>query len=174
MDLQYPIGKFQWGGEISEAQRAQLIDRLEQVPSDLHQAVAGLTAEQADTPYRPEGWTVRQLVHHLCDSNINAYVRFRLALTEDDPPIKTFAQERWAALEDARTAPLELSLSLLESLQRRWVLLLRSLGAADFARTFRHPQMGAVALDRYLGLVDWHGRHHLAHIRSLRERLGWQ
>jgi hypothetical protein len=105
---------------------------------------------------------------------MNAYVRVRLALTEDVPTIKPFAQERWAILEDARTAPPELSLSLLESLHRRSVLLLRSLSAADFARTFRHPEMGVVTLDRYLGLYAWHGRHHIAHITSLRDRMGWK
>jgi hypothetical protein len=105
---------------------------------------------------------------------MNAYVRFRLALTEDEPTIKPYAQERWASLEDARTAPMELSLSLLESLHRRWVLLLRSLRAADFARTFRHPEMGVVALDKLLGMAAWHGRHHIAHITSLRDRMGWK
>jgi hypothetical protein len=174
MDLQYPIGKFQWGGAITDAQREKLIEQIEQAPTQLRQAVAGLTEEQVDAPYRPDGWTVRQVVHHLSDSHMNAYVRFRLALTENEPTIKPFAQERWAALEDARTAPLELSLSLLESLHRRWVILLRSLCAADFARTFRHPEMGVVTLDKYLGMAAWHGRHHIAHITSLRDRMGWK
>ena len=174
MDLQYPIGKFQWGGVLTDEQRDQLIDQIEQAPAQLRHTVAGLTEEQVDTPYRPGGWTVRQVVHHLSDSHMNTYVRFRLALTEDEPTIKPYAQERWAALEDARTAPVGLSLSLLESLHGRWVLLLRSLRAADFARTFRHPEMGVLTLDKYLGLVAWHGRHHIAHITSLRERMGWK
>jgi hypothetical protein len=174
MDLQYPIGKFQWGGAITDAQREQLIAQIEQAPAHLRQAVAGLTEKQLDTPYRPEGWTVRQVVHHLSDAHMNAYVRFRLALTEDEPTIKPYAQERWASLEDARTAPMELSLSLLESLHRRWVLLLRSLRAADFARTFRHPEMGVVTLDKLLGMAAWHGQHHIAHITSLRDRMGWK
>jgi hypothetical protein len=174
MDLQYPIGKFQWGGAITDEQREQLIGQIEQAPAQLRQAVAGLTEEQVDTPYRPGGWTVRQVVHHLPDSHMNAYVRFRLALTEDVPTIKPYDQERWAALEDARTAPTELSLSLLESLHRRWVLLLRSLRAADFARTFQHPEIGLVTLDKYLGMAAWHGRHHIAHITSLRDRMGWK
>jgi hypothetical protein len=174
MDLQYPIGKFQWGGVITDEQREQLIAQIEQLPAQLRQAMAGLTAGQVDTPYRPEGWTVRQVVHHLADSHMNVYIRFRLALTEDEPTIKPFAQERWANLDDARTAPTELSLSLLESLHRRWVLLLRSLRAADFARTFRHPELGAVTLDKYLGMAAWHGRHHIAHITCLRERMGWK
>jgi len=173
MDLQYPIGKFQWGGAITEAQREQLIAQIEQAPAQLRQAVAGLTQEQVDTPYRPDGWTVRQVVHHLPDSHMNTYIRFRLALTEDEPTIKPYDQERWAVLEDARTAPVELSLSLLEALHQRWVLLLRSLRAQDFARTFRHPELGVVNLDKYLGMVAWHGCHHVAHITSLRDRMGW-
>ena len=179
MDLQYPIGKFQWGGVkwggvSTDEQRRQLIDQIDQAPAQLRQALAGLTEEQIDTPYRPGGWTVRQVVHHLPDSHMNAYGRFRLALTEDEPTIKPYDQERWAALEDARTAPAELSLSLLEPLHRRLVLLLRSLRPEDFARTFRHPEMGVVTLDRLLGMYAWHGRHHIAHITSLRDRRGWK
>jgi len=179
MDLQYPIGKFQWGGVkwggvSTDEQRRQLIDQIDQAPAQLRQAVAGLTEEQIDTPYRPGGWTVRQVVHHLPDSHMNAYGRFRLALTEDEPTIKPYDQERWAVLEDARTAPAELSLSLLEPLHRRLVLLLRSLRPEDFARTFRHPEMGVVTLDRLLGMYAWHGRHHIAHITSLRDRRGWK
>jgi len=174
MDLQYPIGKFHWAGAATDEQRAEYIAQLEEAPAQLRKAVAGLTPEQVDTPYRPEGWTVRQVVHHLPDSHMNTYTRFRLALTEDEPTIKPYDQERWAALADARTAPVELSLTLLESLHSRWVLLLRSLRAEDFARTFRHPEMGTLNLDKYLGLVAWHGRHHIAHITSLRERMGWK
>jgi len=174
MDLQYPVGKFQWEGAITDEQRKQLINQIEQAPAQLRQAVARLTQEQLDTPYRPGGWTVRQVVHHLADSHMNAYIRFRLALTEDEPTIKPYAQERWAALTDARTAPTELSLSLLESLHRRLVLLAQSLRAEDFARTFRHPEMGVVTLDRLLGMYAWHGRHHIAHITSLRDRMGWK
>ena len=123
---------------------------------------------------RPEGWTVRQVVHHLPDSHMNTYIRFRLALTEDEPTIKPYDQERWAALQDARTAPIGLSLTLFESLHSRWVLLLRSLRTQDFARTFRHPEIGVLTLEKYLSLVAWHGRHHIAHITSLRERMGWR
>ncbi len=174
MDPRYPIGKFQWGGPVPDKQREQLIDQVEQAPGQLRQAVAGLTQEQVDTPYRSEGWTVRQVVHHLPDSHMNTYIRFRLALTEDEPTIKPYDQERWAALKDARTAPLELSLTLLDSLHQRWVLLLRSLRTQDFARTLRHPELGVLALEKYLGMVAWHGRHHIAHITSLRERMGWK
>jgi len=174
MDLQYPIGKFQWGGAITDKQREELIAQVAQAPAQLRQAVTGLTQEQVDTPYRPEGWTVRQVVHHLPDSHMNTYIRFRLALTENEPTIKPYDQERWAVLEDARTAPIELSLALLESLHSRWVLLLRSLRPQDFGRTLRHPELGVLTLDRYLSLVAWHGRHHIAHITSLRGRMGWR
>ena len=174
MDLQYPVGKFKWEGVFTDEQRQALIAQIEQAPAQLRKALAGLTEEQVDTPYRPEGWKVRQVVHHLSDSQMNAYVRFRLALTEDEPTIKPFDQERWATLEDARTAPVELSLSLLESLSRRFVLLLRSRRAEDFARTFRHPEIGVVTLDNYLGIYAWHGRHHIAHVTSLRDRRGWK
>jgi len=174
MDLQYPVGKFKWEGVITDEQRRQLIAQIEQAPAQLRKALAGLTEEQVDTPYRPGGWTVRQVVHHLPDSHMNAYVRFRLALTEGEPTIKPYDQERWATLKDARTAPAELSLSLLESLHRRFVLLLRSLRAEDFARTFLHPEMGVVTLDKYLGMYAWHGRHHIAHVTSLRDRMGWK
>jgi hypothetical protein len=174
MDLQYPVGKFKWEGVITDEERRQLIAQIEQAPAQLRKALAGLTEEQVDTPYRPGGWTVRQVVHHLPDSHMNAYVRFRLALTEDEPTIKPYDQERWATLKDARTAPAELSLSLLESLHRRFVLLLRSLRAEDFARTFLHPEMGVVTLDKYLGMYAWHGRHHIAHVTSLRDRMGWK
>jgi len=174
MDLRYPIGKFQWEAAITDKQREQLIAQIEQAPAQLRQALAGLTEEQIDTPYRPGGWTVRQVVHHLPDSHMNTYTRFRLALTEDEPTIKPYDQERWAVLEDARTAPPELSLSLLESLHQRWVILMRSLRAQDFARTFRHPEIGQVTLDKYLGMAAWHGRHHIAHITSLRDRMGWK
>lgn len=174
MDLQYPIGKFKWEGALTDGQKRQLIDEIEQAPVELRNAVVGLTNEQIDTPYRPGGWTVRQVVHHLADSHLNAYVRFRLALTENQPTIKPYDQVRWALLDDARTAPLELSLSLFESLQQRLALLLRSMRAEDFARQLRHPETGIVSLERLLSLYAWHGRHHIAHITSLRDRMGWK
>jgi len=173
MDLRYPIGPFKFEGGISTDERRRLIDEIEQAPAKLRAAVHGLSAEQLDTPYRSGGWTVRQVVHHLPDSHLNAYTRFKLALTEQEPVIKPYEQDRWAELTDARTAPVELSLALLESLHRRWVLLLRSLTASDFARTFKHPEMGVVSLDKNLALYAWHGRHHVTHITALRERMGW-
>lgn len=173
-DLRYPVGRFQMEGEITEEQRRQLIDEIAEAPAKLRAAVAGLSDEQLETPYRPEGWTVRQVVHHLPDSHLNSYTRFKLALTEDEPMIKPYDEGRWAELDDARHAPLEVSLALLDALHRRWVLLLRSLTPADAARTFRHPELGVVTLDRNIGLYAWHGRHHIAHITSLRERMGWE
>ena len=151
-----------------------MIQEIADTPANLRASVAGLSAEQLDTPYRPGGWTVRQVVHHVPDSHMNSYVRFRLALTEDEPTIKPYDESRWAELADSRTARIETSLALLESLHERWVLLLRSLSPADFRRQFRHPELGVVSLEKNLALYAWHGRHHVAHITSLRERMGWQ
>ncbi|HLN04185.1 MAG TPA: bacillithiol transferase BstA [Bryobacteraceae bacterium] len=174
MDLQYPIGRFAWSGPNSEDDRKRYIGEIEQAPSRLRAVVAGLSDAQLDTPYRPGGWTVRQVVHHVPDSHLNSYVRFRLALTEPEPTIKPYDESRWAELTDAKTAPIEMSLALLESLHSRWILLLRGLKQNDFAREFRHPELGTVSLDKNLALYAWHGRHHVAHITSLRERMGWK
>ena len=173
MDLRYPIGPFKFEGSVTEDQRERFIDQIEGTPAKLRAAVEGLSPEQLDTPYRPGGWTVRQLVHHLPDSHLNSYTRFKLALTEDEPTIKPYYEDRWAELDDARNAPIEISLALLGSLHQRWVLLLRSLAPQDFARTFRHPELGVVSLDKNVSLYAWHGRHHVAHITSLRERMEW-
>ena len=173
MDLRYPIGLFKFEGSVTEDQRERFIDQIEGTPAKLRAAVEGLSPEQLDTPYRPGGWTVRQLVHHLPDSHLNSYTRFKLALTEDEPTIKPYYEDRWAELDDARNAPIEISLALLGSLHQRWVLLLRSLAPQDFARTFRHPELGVVSLDKNVSLYAWHGRHHVAHITSLRERMEW-
>jgi hypothetical protein len=172
-DLRYPVGKFQPLEGITETKRQALIDGIEQAPAKLSAAIQGLTAEQLDTPYRPDGWTVRQVVHHVPDSHLNAYVRFKLALTEEAPTIRPYEQQLWAELADARVGPVEISLALLQALHRRWVLLLRALQKKDFARTFRHPELGVMTLDQQLQLYEWHGRHHVAHITSLRERKGW-
>jgi len=179
MDLQYPIGKFAWnrsgdGLLASEAERQQWLADIEETPARLWAAVTGLTEPQLDTPYRPGGWTVRQVVHHLADSHLNSYVRFRLALTEDEPTIKPYDQELWANLRDARTAPAELSLTLLETLHQRWVMLLRSLKPEDFSRALKHPELGRVTLEKYLALYAWHGKHHVTHITGLRQRSGWK
>jgi uncharacterized damage-inducible protein DinB len=173
-DLRYPIGKFQPKPQLTDDERQALIHQLTEAPAKLRQSVSGLMEEQLDTPYRPEGWTVRQVVHHLPDSHFNAYVRMKLAMTEQQPTIKPYEQQLWAELSDAKTAPIELSLTLLESLHKRWVLFLQSLKSSDFARTLNHPESGVMNLDRILQLYAWHGRHHTAQITSLRERMGWK
>ena len=172
-DLRYPIGKFEWKGSGGTDQLNRWVDEIEEAPAQLRLAVRDLSQVQLDTPYRPGGWTVRQLVHHVPDSHMNSYVRFRLALTESEPVIKPYDEARWAELHDSRTAPIELSLSLLDSVHARWVLLLRSLTAADWQRTFRHPDLGLMTLEGNAGLYAWHGRHHTAHITAVRKRLGW-
>lgn len=172
-DLRYPIGKFTFKDSPTPEERVQLIQQIEQAPAKLRAAVSGLSQQQLDTPYRPEGWTVRQVAHHVPDSHLNAYVRFKLALTEDEPTIKPYAEDRWAKLADTQATPVEVSLALLESLHDRWVRLLRSLQPDDWKRTFRHPELGVMSLEKTLSLYAWHGRHHVAHITSLRERNGW-
>jgi hypothetical protein len=172
-DLRYPIGKFTYEGLSTEEQKQKYINDIEQAPANLRAAVKGLSDQQLDTPYRPEGWTVRQVTHHVPDSHLNAYVRFKLALTEDAPTIKPYAEDLWAQLADTQTTPVEVSLTLLDSLHTRWVRLLRSLKVEDWRRTFRHPQLGEVSLEKNLVLYAWHGRHHVAHITGLRERNSW-
>lgn len=173
-DLRYPVGQFQFNGDTSQRAREQRIGEIAAAPAHLRVAVARLTPTQLDTPYRPGGWTVRQVVHHVPDSHLNAYVRIKLALTEDEPTIKPYEEARWAELPDGRTAPIEVSLGLLDALHQRWVLLLRNLGAEDFHRRFRHPEQGRlIELDEIVAMYAWHGRHHVAHITSLRQRMGW-
>lgn len=172
-DPRYPIGKFHYEGPPSEQQRRQFLEEIASTPANLRSAVKGLSPAQLDTPYRDGGWTVRQVVHHVPDSHLNSYVRFKLALTEDDPTIKPYAEDRWAELADSKSTPIEVSLTLLDSLHDRWVRLLRSLNADDWKRTFRHPELGAMTLEKNLALYAWHGRHHVAHITELRKRMGW-
>ena len=171
--LRYPIGRFDAKQALTTDERAVLFDELTDLPGRVRQAVAGLSEEQLDTPYRPDGWTVRQVVHHLPDSHLNGYVRFKWAATEDDPLIRTYDQAGWSELEDARSAPLGHSLALLEAVHGRWVGWLRTLGQADWARTYEHPKWGSVTLDMTLQLYGWHGNHHLAHITGLKARMGW-
>jgi uncharacterized damage-inducible protein DinB len=173
-DLQYPIGEFQWSGTASDDDRRRAIAAIAAAPAQLRAAVAGLTSKQLDTPYRPDGWTIRQVVHHVPDSHMNAYVRFKLALTEEQPTIKPYQEARWAELADTKATPVETSLALLESLHERWVMLLRSMSAEDFARTLNHPETGVGTLDRTLALYAWHGAHHTAHVTSLRDRMSWK
>jgi hypothetical protein len=172
-ELRYPVGKFRFPDAVSAGDLARFIEEIAQAPARLRAAVAGLDDAQLDTPYRPGGWTVRQVVHHVPDSHMNSYVRFRLALTEDDPVIKPYEEARWAELADARTMPIEPSLTLLESLHARWVPLLRSMSGAEWKRGFRHPELGPVRLDQNAALYAWHGRHHVGHVTALRERMGW-
>ena len=173
-DLRYPIGQFRYDGEPDQHRREQWIEEIAATPANLRAAVAGLSPQQLDTPYRDKGWTIRQVVHHLPDSHLNAYTRIKLALTEDVPVIKPYEEARWAELPDGRTAPIELSLNLLESLHHRWVMLLRQLTPADFRRRFIHPQHGRpIELQETLALYAWHGQHHVAHITSLRHRMAW-
>ena len=174
MDLRFPIGPMPTLTEVSAEQRSQLIADLASLPEALRKAVAGLTEDQLDTPYRPDGWTVRQVVHHVPDSHMNAYIRFKLALTEPRPTIKPYAEARWAELPDTAATPIATSLDLLANLHQRWVILLRALGDNDFERTFVHPDMEQpVALKTALGMYAWHGKHHVAHVTALCERMGW-
>ncbi|MEP6550034.1 MAG: YfiT family bacillithiol transferase [Gemmatimonadales bacterium] len=172
-DLRYPVGKFSWDAPISEADHPKLIAAIAETPAALRSAVKGLSREQLDTQYRPGGWTVKQVVHHVPDSHMNAYTRFKLALTEDVPTIKTYEEAAWAELPDSQKVPIEVSLDLLDALHLRWLALLRSMDQAEFKRQLRHPEHGRVlSLEQMLGLYAWHGRHHVAHITSLRKREG--
>lgn len=173
-EVRYPIGRFRPEPRIDAEKRRAYLAEIEALPGALRRAVEGLGGERLETPYRPGGWTVRQVVHHVADSHLNAYVRFKLALTEDRPPVKTWNESAWGELADARDAPLEASLTLIDGLHRRWMGLLASMAREDFARTFRHPEWNEVRLDDFLQLYAWHGRHHVAQIDSLRRRAGWE
>jgi hypothetical protein len=173
-DLRYPVGQFRYEGEPDQQRREQWIGEIAVAPAHLRAAVAGLSSFQLDTPYREKGWTVRQVVHHLPDSHLNAYTRMKLALTEELPTIKPYDEARWAELPDGRLAPIELSLALLESLHLRWVLLLGQLTQVQLRRRFMHPELAKpFELQEALALYAWHGRHHVAHITSLRRRMAW-
>jgi len=173
-NLRYPIGEFTYEGGMSDRRRGECVARIAAAPRALRAAVAGLTEAQLDTPYRPGGWTVRQVVHHLPDSHLNAYVRIRLALTESGPTIKPYEEARWAELPDARSAPVEISLTLLEALHARWTLLLERLGPIDGARAVHHPEHARdLTIDELLALYAWHGEHHVAQVTGLRRRMGW-
>jgi hypothetical protein len=172
-DARFPIGRFSIEGEITPERRREWIARIAAMPARFRAAVAGLSPEQLDTPYRDGGWTVRQLVHHLPDSHMNAYVRFKLALTEDDPTVKTYDEALWAQLPDSRDTPPEVSLALLDALHTRWTGLLAALGDAQWRRTLQHPEWGGIALETVLAQYAWHGDHHVAHVTALRERMGW-
>ena len=172
-DLRYPVGKFQWPAHVTPEDRAEYIDTISSAPARLRQAVAGLTAEQLDTPYRPGGWTVREVIHHVPESHMNSYIRFKLALTENEPTVKPYDEAAWARLPDIADTPIEVSLTLLESLHKRWIVLLRGFSEGDWKKRFIHPELGPVALENNLALYAWHSNHHIGHITSLRGRKGW-
>jgi len=172
-DPRYPIGKFTYDGPPTEAQCRKFIEDIEQTPAALRTAVHGFSAQQMEAPYRDGGWTVRQVVHHLADSHMNAFIRFKLALTEDEPTIKPYKEDQWAKLADVQSTAPEVSLALMESLHERWVRLLRSLDPKEWKRTFRHPERGVVSLEYNVAMYAWHGRHHVAHITELRSRMRW-
>lgn len=173
-DLRYPVGKFDFDAPIAESDHPLLIATIAETPGALRSAVAGMSRDQLETRYRPGGWTVKQVVHHVPDSHLNAYTRFKLALTEDEPTIKPYNEAAWAELADSRRVPIEVSLELLDALHLRWVTVLRSMDSADFRRGVRHPEHGRLlTLQQLLGLYAWHGRHHVAHITSLKKREGW-
>jgi hypothetical protein len=174
-DLRYPIGKMPvLEARVNAPQREEWIRTIESLPQRLRRAVEGFTPERWDTPYRPGGWTVRQLVHHIPDSHLNAYMRFKLALTEDEPTIRPYDEDAWARLVDTRATPPEVSLVLLEALHTRWVVLLRSIPEPSYERTLRHPEHGRIfTLEQLLAQYAWHSEHHLRHITALCEREMW-
>lgn len=172
-DLRYPIGKFEAPKTMTADLRDELISRIAEAPSQLRTAVTGLSSQQLNTPYRDGGWTVIQVVHHLPDSHMNAYIRCKLAVTENAPTIKPYDETRWAELQDASGLDIEVSLVLLEALHRRWVVFLQSLTEEQCQCIFHHPETGVMSLDHTLALYAWHGRHHVAHITALRKRMGW-
>jgi uncharacterized damage-inducible protein DinB len=172
-DPRYPIGKFNGQPPTNDLEREQFLRDIDETPANMRAAVKGLSEQQLDTPYREGGWSVRQVVHHVPDSHLNSYIRFKWALTEDEPTIKPYAEDRWARLADSKVTPIEVSLTLLDSLHRRWSDLLHSLRGEDWKRKLRHPEAGVLTLDKMLALYAWHGRHHVAHITSLREKMGW-
>ena len=173
-DLRYPVGRSILTKEpLTAARRRELVDQIRDTPREMRRVVTGLSPTQLDTPYRPGGWTVRQVAHHLPDSHMNAYIRFKLALTEEEPAIKPYDEAAWAELADTRTVAIESALVLLERLHERWVALLSAMGEGEFRRTLRHPERGVMTLDQMLELYAWHGRHHVAHIEGLRRRSSW-
>jgi len=173
-DLRYPIGKYDRSkGPKTPEERKHLIDSIAETPERLQQAVTGLNGKQLDTPYREGGWTVRQVAHHLADSHMNAYVRYKLALTEENPTIKPYDEAAWADLADSRVTPIDVSLALMEHLHSRWVVLLRSMKADEWERKLTHPEAGVMSLNDMLGMYAWHGSHHVAHITGLRNRNQW-
>jgi DinB family protein len=172
-DLRYPIGRYAPHTPFSDASRAATIASIEQTPAKFRRASAGLTDAQLDTPYRPDGWTVRQVVHHLADAHMVLYARTKIALTEDNPPVKMWDEVTWAELLDARSMPIDGSLAIIDAVHARLVHLLETLTPDQFGRTMKHPEWGVVSIDWLVGLCAWHGEHHTAHVSELRKRRGW-
>lgn len=172
VDLSHPLGRFDRHAARTADSRRAAIEDIAALPARMRDAVTGLADAQLDTPYRPGGWTVRQLVHHVADSHMNGFIRTKLALTEQNPTIKPYDQDAWARLADARL-PIAVSLSILDAVHERWTAVCRSVADADFARTFVHPEMGQLTLDSQIHLYGWHSRHHVAHVTGLRQRKGW-
>jgi uncharacterized damage-inducible protein DinB len=167
-DPRYPIGRFSYEGPYSEAQRTELIEQIERAPGELRRAFEQLPAGGLDVPYREGGWTARQVIHHVPESHMNSYLRFKFAMTESEPTIKPYDEAVWAVQPDVATTPPEISLDLLEALHKRWVAFLRTLKPEDWSRTFRHPELGVMTLDKNLALYAWHGRHHTGHLQLIR------
>ena len=172
-ELRYPVGPCVWSEQLTAEEKRQHVRDISELPANLREAVAGLALQHLDIPYREDGWTIRQIVHHVPDSHLNSYVRFKLALTEDQPIIKPYDEQLWAELPDARTAPVEISLDLADGLHRRWSLLLNNMTDADFEKSIRHPELGVLKLKSLLAGYGWHCRHHVAQILATRRRMGW-
>jgi hypothetical protein len=172
-DLRYPVGTLTYDSDITPGKRTAWIRQIAETPAAMRSALRGLTDAQLDTPYRPGGWSVRQVAHHVPDSHMNAFIRFKLALTEDNPTIRPYNEAEWAKLADVTLTPVETSLEILEAVHRRLVVLLEALQPEDFARPLMHPENGPTTVDRLLQMYAWHGRHHVAHITSLRGRENW-
>ena len=172
--LKYPIGRFQRPEVVTDADIKAWIEEIAVLPATLRQIVENLSDVQLSTPYREGGWTVRQVLHHVPDSHMNAYMRFKLALTEEKPTIKPYMENRWAELKDSQATPVQVSLDMLDALHRRWVILLKGMSASDFKRTFIHPEhKKEMSLDGIVAMYAWHGKHHCAHIQQLKERMKW-
>ncbi|MCO4292761.1 putative metal-dependent hydrolase [Solitalea sp. MAHUQ-68] len=170
-NLKYPIGRFNKPEDITQNDIEEAIKSISELPEEIEKAIAGLSSQQLDTPYRTDGWTVRQVIHHIPDSHMNAYIRFKLALTEENPTVKPYLEDKWAELEDTKQTPIEISLQLLKSLHQRWVVLLRGMNSDDFNKTFFHPERCvSFTLAEVTLLYDWHGRHHLGHILLVKNR----
>jgi hypothetical protein len=172
-DLRYPVGKFKKIEKIDDNLRAQYLKTIAELPKKLRNAIDGLSDEQLETEYRPQGWTVKQVIHHIADSHANSLIRFKLALTEETPMIKPYMEDKWAELVDSKHAPVELSLNQIDSIHGRWSLVLNAMTAEDFDRKLFHPEHGETDLNYMLSLYDWHCKHHLAHITELKKRNNW-